>query len=245
MAGAGFGPETAVIVAASAFMYLFVPAIVGLAIWFAWHRYQQGKKWRAANIAFAAERGWFYVENDPRLAVFAHTAPYGQGRSPSAFGIATGEHRGRWFAIFTYRYWTDSTDSNGRRSSRPHDHAIVAIEAPGAAPVVRITPERFGAKLDKALGGIDVEVESREFNRRWRVWSRDQQAAHALLAPHVIDMLLSTAWLGDSVVFEPGRAFTYRRGAATFAHAEKTLDDLCDLVDAVPDFVFGRGGGAV
>lgn len=225
------------------FMSLLFTAMVAGAIWWGFYRYRQAQKRRAANVAYAAQRGWHYMQRDPRLTTFAHTAPYGLGRRPSAFEIATGEHRGRWFAIYTYRYWTTSTSSKGGTRSTPHDHTIVAIAAPGSAPVVRLTPEHMGSRIDVALGGVDIEVESREFNRRWRVWTRDERVAHAMLAPHVIDMLLGTEWLGDSIVFEPGRAFIYRTGSATFESSARALDELCDLVDTIPGFVFDAHAG--
>jgi hypothetical protein len=67
-----------------------------------------------------------------------------------------------------------------------------------------IGPEGFWSAIGRAVGIRDVEVESPEFNRRYRVRCADERFAVTLLDQQVIAWMLSPHSGSGSVKFELG-----------------------------------------
>jgi hypothetical protein len=111
---------------------------------------------------------------------------------------------------------------------------------PGGALRVAFIREDFSQKVAKLLGGEDVDVESHEFNQRWRVRADDPRDAHALLNPRVIEALLQ---IGDSHVaftIAGDRAVLWDDGSEADVDLNARVSTLESLVGAIAPYLRGR-----
>ncbi len=219
------------------FAILGVVAFVGVIVLVAIISWRTDQRRRQQNASFAASQGWSYLAEDPSLVDWCSTKPFGEGDRQRATEATRGTHRGRNFVVFGYQYDTESTDSKGHTTRMTNYVQIASIEVAGRMPIVRITPESAFSRMAEALGGKDVEVESEEFNRRWRVWSRDARVAHAILVPTMIDRLLEADAQKVPFVFEPGLLMTYTEGMLNLPRFVSRVDLVCGVADLVPKFL--------
>lgn len=211
--------------------------LAGLTV-FAVRAYKSYQARRARNLAIATKRGWRTLGDAGHLVDMFKTQPFGDGLSRKVQEAVTGSYREREFTAFIYRYETQTVDGKGMPRRQVHLFEVVAITVAGHLPVVRFTPETVFARMAKAFGGRDVEVESAAFNRSWRVWTTDERTAHGMLAPHVIDWLLRPDVLQMPFVFEPGYLMTYETGVLELNRAIAKMDRMCEFVGLIPAFVF-------
>ena len=95
------------------------------------------------------------------------------------------------------------------------------------------------------FGGFDdIEVESHEFNRRYRVEARDQRAAFAILHPRLVETLTQVEpveWRTDLSVHGPVLV-TWWSGVLEPDEVTQRLILLDRIVDSVPDYVWRDAG---
>ncbi|WP_084125268.1 hypothetical protein [Demequina sp. NBRC 110054] len=199
---------------------------------FAWAAVAE--KRRCAELrAYAAAHGYLYTEADDSFIDRFHVLPFGQGSNKEALDLVVGSRDGLNFRTFQYRYTVGrGEDSTTRRWQ------VTWIDLPTALPMLAFMPD---AALFRMLGGGglgDVDVESDEFNRRWRVATRERAYAHAVLAPTMIDAMLAPR-LSGCVVFVEGRSLVVaQQRVMELADLDLLLDALVAVRDAVPRFVF-------
>ncbi len=73
---------------------------------------------------------------------------------------------------------------------------------PFDAPHLRIGPEGFWSNLGQIIGIRDIEIESPEFNERYRVSSDDERFAVTLLDHEMIAWMLSDSSGAGTIRFE-------------------------------------------
>jgi hypothetical protein len=100
-------------------------------------------------------------------------------------------------SVFRYQFTTGSGDDR-----RTHHRTCALVSLPYAAPHTKIGPEGFWSNLGRMVGRRDIEVESAEFNRRYRVTSDDERFAITLLDHRMLAWLLSRESGGGTVKFE-------------------------------------------
>ncbi|WP_062519461.1 hypothetical protein [Demequina silvatica] len=216
----------------------FIAAIAWGAI-----RYQQAvQRWRAQTVAWVTSRGWTWTDRDDALAERLSTRPFGAGDERQAREIITGARDGRPFQAFRYVVVEHTRDSKGNRHTSREDFQVVWVPLGAALPPLRFAPDDVLQRALTGLGWGDVDTESHEFNRRWRVSTRDDAYAHAVLAPHVIEELLRPAWSGATLVIEGNLAAVVRHGRPDLAHLDATLDRLEAFTSAIPPFVLADYG---
>ncbi|WP_062467326.1 hypothetical protein [Demequina maris] len=205
--------------------------------------YQRAQQARLARLrAWAASRGWTWTARDDSVAELLGTRPFGMGDEREAREIITGSRDGRPFQAFRYVVVEHSRDSKGRRRTTRDDYQVVWVTLPRGLPALRFAPDDAFQRVLTGLGWGDVDTESHEFNQRWRVSSRDDAYAHAILAPHVIDELLRPAWAGATVVVEGRFVAVVRRGYPDLRTLDATLDRLEALTGTIPPFVLADYG---
>jgi len=225
--GPSFAPTAIIGIVA----FLVVVVVIGIVGW------RGDRRRRERNASFAVSQGWSYLAEDPSLVFLCSTKPFGVGDRQRATEAIRGNHRGRGFVVFCYQYDTTSTDSEGHTTRTTHYVQVASIEEPGRMPIVRITPENPFSRVAEALGGKDIDVESEDFNRRWRVWTRDPKVAHAILVPTVIDRLLQADAQKVPFVFEPGLLATYADGKLDLVTFVSRVDLLCGIADLIPKYL--------
>ncbi len=219
-------------------MPLVLLAVAGAVGWAVWRLAQQR---RARYLAFAAERGWTYTPRDDSWVDRFDGSPFGRGGSRRATHVLRGSFAGRDAVAFHYRYLTRS--HNGQhQTTQTHRFTVVALGLPAAVPWLELTAENVLTRLGSALGLADVELESEDFNRRYRVTADDRRFAYDVLQPRTMEQLLAsrTANLrlcgADALLWDSG-----------FSDPEELpglLAVLAQVVDGVPSYVWSDRGGA-
>jgi hypothetical protein len=198
--------------------------------------YQADKKRRAALQAFALSSGWTYTPRDDSWCDRFLGTPFGEGDDRRASNVLHGPYAGSDMVAFDYQYDTHSTDSKGNRTTTTHRYAVCALQLPAPLPGLELSPESALTRLAGHLGLDDVELESEDFNRMYRVKARDRKFAYDVLNPRTMAALLTRPALHlrllalDAVCWENGRLVP--------AELLARLSTLQLLVEGIPSFVW-------
>jgi hypothetical protein len=215
---------------------LVVVAFGGIA-YLSW---RSAKKRREAFAAFAAQNGWRLVAEDDSWAHRWNGDPFRTGDHRRARNVITGERDGRQIVAFDYSYQTHSTDSQGRRQTQTHRFGVCAVSLAGTLPSLQVTSEGIFAKIGHALGFDDIEFESEDFNRKFRVTSDDRKFAYDVVHPRMMEYLLgagSVAWR-----LEADTIYCWDGGRHKPAEVAARLEFLDGIGDRIPDFVWSDRG---
>ena len=202
--------------------------------------YQADQKRRAMLQSFALSNGWSYTAADDSWCERFAGSPFGDGDHRQARNVLQGPYAGSAMVAFDYSFQTHSTDSKGNRSTTTHRYAVCALTMPAPLPGLELTPESALTRFAGAVGFQDVQLESEDFNRRFRVKARDPKFAYDVLHPRTMEALLARPPLHlrlldvDAVNWENGRL-------APVDLIER-LSTLHALVEGIPDFVWADHG---
>lgn len=195
--------------------------------------------WRADKArrrmfeAWAARHGWRHADLDRDLAKRWRGTPFGAGHARKATEVLAGEYAGRPALSFTY-VWT----VGGGKSETTHTAHVVVLFLPAALPVLELTPEGFGARVAKAFGGQDVQLESEDFNRAWRVEASDLRFAHQVLHPRLMHRLLEPDFARRNVRIEGDAILGWTGGRTVLDNMFPLMSRLAVVADAIPDHVW-------
>jgi hypothetical protein len=210
--------------------FVLVPLLIVLAV------YLQHQRVKAIQ-AWAARTGWTYVGSDPSLVSRWRGQPFNAGHSRRVSEVVVGHFAGRQAVSFSYRYTTGS----GKNSST-HTFHLVAVQLPAYLATLELTAEGVGAKLAKAFGGQDIQFESEDFNRAWRVEARDMKFAHDVVHPRLMERLLRADARGMSIRIEGSDILCWMSGTQNLNAIAGRLQVLCAVIDAVPRYVWQDHG---
>ncbi len=214
--------------------FLALVAVVAFVGWL------QAKRRREGMAAYAASRGWTYVEDDPSLLDRFEGAPFGEGHDRRAFNVLRGTDRDRPAVVFDYEYVTTSTstDAEGHTKTEDHTHSfsVVAVNAGAVMPALSVTPEGMFSRFFGRLTNSDIELESEDFNRAFRVTCPNRRFASDVLHPRMMEMLLQ--WPDLAWRFDADSLLAVRDGGQDTAEIEARLSALDAILDQVPDFVW-------
>jgi len=179
--------------------------------------------------------GWGEVGPEDRfLALFQGFSPFGLGHSQCVRSLVAGRKTDADWLIFDYEY--KITTSTGKTTStRTYRPSIVAARLPIALPMIRIGQESLFSRLGNLVGIQDIQFESEEFNRRYRVVGQDVKAIYSLIHPKTIEFLMASRfpeWQvgGQLVVLQ----FSEWVSPESMLYAMSEIDAFADLI---PGFV--------
>jgi Protein of unknown function (DUF3137) len=189
---------------------------------------QHSRRSRALR-RLAAEHGWTLARGKPPTQRWDWD-PFVARNDGTASDVLTGELDGHRFAEFTYTY------ANRVGGSRPSIVGVSAVRLPAALPRLQVSPEGIAP----GPGWLDVDLESEEFNRRYRVQAKDRRYAVDVLTPRVMRTLLEAEPFtlridgADLVAFGPP--------ASTPQRVLERLRTLVAIAELIPAFVFEDRG---
>ena len=214
-----------------AFTWLvFVPGVIA---WTYWYRTQRDRKLKA----WAAASGWTYVGADPSLVERWPGAPFGLGRSRQATEVMVGRWADRPVVSFTYSYVTGSG-----KSQTTHRFHVLALPLPAFLPSLELTPDGVAVRLLTALGPEDIQFESEEFNRAWRVVATDAKFAHDVVHPRLMERLMAPDAVGARLHIAGTDIIGWVAGPTTTVGIPRRLALMQDVVDSVPRYVWQDHG---
>jgi hypothetical protein len=149
--------------------------------------------------------------------------------------------------VFDYGYYDEFKDRNGQVRRSWHHFSCALVQHNGSWPALRVSREGLLDKAEHVLGSGDIDFESEEFNRMFRVQCPDRRFASALIDPQMMEIMLSG---GGTVNFETKGRFLLLTARQVPAEAMPRLWALADAVVAhIPASVwelyprFPDGGG--
>ncbi|MEN8661847.1 MAG: hypothetical protein ABF330_05075 [Lentimonas sp.] len=218
-------------------MLLFIGFIIFIGV-VAYLSHLQAKKRREAFERLALDLGFrFYPQKDYSFAKrFGFLNHMDDGHKRYAFNRLSGEVDGQQANIFDYHYETYSRDSKGNRRTNHHYFSIFTLSLPAALPELNIEREGFFSKIGQALGFDDIDFESLEFSKRYKVKSRDKKFAYDFCNAQMIDYLLRQ---GDLII-EVDRnilAITFK-GKLSVEAIRPNCERLQKIRSLMPDYLF-------
>jgi hypothetical protein len=219
----------------SPLLLVLLAFLLGLGIFF--FSYYRAKKRRELFAGFAAQYGWSYTPADNRLAGNWQGTPFRTGDNWRVQNVLAGLFNGHQMVAFDYSYQTHTTDSKGRRTTTTHKFGVVVVQLPGALPHLEVTHEGiFGGAVANALGFRDLQFESDQFNRAFRVKADDQRFGHAVITPRMMELLLARGEIGWR--FEGNSLVGWDKGAHEPTEVLNRLALLEQVVGQVPPYVW-------
>lgn len=210
-------------------------ALIGVIAYFG---HLQAKKRREAFQRIAAELGFiFYPQKDSGFAKrYGFLDHMDDGHRRYAFNRMSGKIDGQGVHVFDYHYETYSTDSKGRRSTRHHYFSIFTLDLPARFPELNIEREGFFSKIGQAMGFDDIDFESLEFSKRYKVKSRDKKFAYDFCNAQMIDFLMRQQ---DLIIEVDGNtlALTFK-GKLSIEAIRPNLDRLQKIRSLMPNYLF-------
>ena len=198
--------------------------------------YRAEQQRRALLAQFATARGWSYERQRDEWAGYWNVTPFGYGTDRSAENVMTGQLGQVPFVAFDYSYKTSSTNSKGHRTTTTHEFVVVGVQLPAVLPSLCVTPENVLTRLGNAMGFDDVELESEDFNRRFRVSAGVPKFAYDVLHARMMEMLLTAP--RPSWRIEGQWLLTWDNGKAKPADILADLDLASRIVAGIPSYVW-------
>jgi hypothetical protein len=217
---------------------LFVGVIVLVCVgaYFSW---QAEKKRRAELAAYAASKGWDYSQDDPHgLDHRWDVHPFGKGHSREASNVFTGTADGGYpMVAFDYQYKETTTDSKGNSHTSTYRFGVCVLRMPCAMPGLCVGKENVFTRIGSAIGFDDIEFESDEFNRAFRVKADDAKFASDVLHPRTMELLLANGrdieW--RTVGYD---MLSWHSGKLTIPDLLERTSLMCRILQGIPGFVW-------
>ncbi|GAB3943025.1 hypothetical protein GCM10029976_065010 [Kribbella albertanoniae] len=176
-------------------LLVLLAVLVGVGI--VYFSYIQAKKRRELFAGFAAQYGWSYAPHNNALAGNWNGTPFRTGDNWRFKNVLTGLFNGHQMVAFDYSYQTHTRNGKGQRRTTTHKFGVVVLQLPGALPHLEVTHEGiFGGSVANALGFRDLQFESDQFNRAFRVKADDERYGHAVVTPRMMEVLLAHGEIG-------------------------------------------------
>ncbi|MGB2983805.1 MAG: hypothetical protein WBC63_08115 [Candidatus Bipolaricaulia bacterium] len=215
----------------SALVAVLIVAGIAVAWWF-------GSKRRKVVAAWAASKGWQF---DPtRDRGFDERNPdfncLRRGHSRYAYNVTSGTWNDRGVVAFDYHYAT------GHGKNR-HDFRFSAIVLDAAVDLkpLHIRSENVFDKLTELFGIDDIDFESAEFSRAFRVKSPDKRWAYDVLHQRTMEFLLSQPRFG--IQFGDREVIVWRNRKFSPETYETAIGVAEGILDRLPDYVVREQGG--
>lgn len=216
---------------------LAVAAVIALFVTLAVVAYKRNQARLQAIQSLCLSMSWQFRASDPfNLPDRWPGTPFDVGHDRRAKNVVTGEVKGRPMVAFDYTYKTESRDSEGRTSTTTHAYAVYALGMPCALPELQLAPEGVFGRLGTALGMQDIELESEDFNRKYRVRCPVPKVATDVLTPRTMELLLHVPTM--RLRFAGSDVLCWEGGCVNAAEIVNRTTVMANILDGVPAFVW-------
>lgn len=168
-------------------IFVGIVAVIALAIWWSWYA---KKKRREALATMARNLGMAYQPQDPYGLDDLPFELMSRGDGQGTLNVLEGTWQELELKEFDYWYYTESTDSKGNRSRTYHYFSCALTEVPIDGAALTIAHENVFTRIGDHLGFQDIQFESEEFNRAYRVKCKDGKFATDLVDARMMQWLL-------------------------------------------------------
>ena len=184
---------------------------------------------------WARLEGWTYEARDDSWVDTWRGYPFGRGILARAQSVMTGTFGPHRATVFEYSYH----DTRNRYPLLDR-YAIHALALPARLPWTHLSAEGVRDRASALIGLQDIELESDEFNRAYRVRSEDHRFASDLLNPRTMEMLLRCG--GPDIRIGAGYIVLVTDGPVDPTSVYGALTVLAAMLENLPDFVWSDRG---
>ncbi|MBA0046477.1 DUF3137 domain-containing protein [Mycobacterium sp. NPDC050853] len=214
---------------------IVVIALVFAAIYFISDRMR--KKRIARLESYAEAHGWMYAADDSSLLGLSDGAPFGRGDRRTAQDAFNGTIDGHEFASFQYSY-QETSGSGDDRTTTTYEFMVTCIVTPPSSYRLEIGPEGMLSGFFGALGFSDLELESDEFNKKFKIKASPERFAYDVLNPRTMERMLADQRYSQPLRFENGRLLTWRTGRLDELKISGDVKYLIDTLEPVPTYAW-------
>lgn len=165
--------------------------------------YLSKKRRREEFLALSVKLGLKYDEGDPFDTVDLPFDLFRRGDRRRVENTLFGETGGMRVRLFDYYFIEDSSDANGTSSSTTYPFSCALGEIEADCPHLALEKEGFLSSIARGLGFHDIETESDEFNKAFKVSSEDRRFAFAILDARMMAWLLDEGGICQYEVVGP------------------------------------------
>lgn len=185
---------------------------------------------------FALTHSWTFSDTGGASVSGLTGFPFGVGSERTVEDLVEGTYSAVPCAAYTYRF---VQRVGGERAA---DQVFSITQATLQVPFPRIdlVPEDIGTRILNSVGLADIDLESAEFNRRWRVLCADKRYAIDVVDPRMMQLLLSNRIQGVAVRIDGDRVFAWSAGVASVKDLSRRLDLVVGIAKAIPTHVVRR-----
>ena len=199
-------------------------------------------KRRDAALALAGKLGLQFAKGDPLHLLDLDHRLFRKGDRRRIDTTVHGEIRGRQIALCDYVYTEVTRDAQGNTTQNDYRMSLCALRLAQPLPWIEITPESLGRRFLNVMGvGNDVQFESDEFNREFKVVSSERDYAFTLIDPGMIEWLLSS--LKDCHLEIVGHQLVLATRELPWEQMGTFADLAIEFEDRIPPLATERYGG--
>ncbi|HJR44447.1 MAG TPA: hypothetical protein VJ927_02475 [Actinomycetota bacterium] len=172
---------------------LWFALFVGVAVAIAGGRYYFKEQRKRGLATFARRHGFVFTPHAPQ-GLLSHSFPLflsGNGRGAEN-GIA-GEWRDMSFKAADFWYYQGSSpgDQQTKGGTRYYRFSVAATGIPSWLPELTISRETLTTSVGKRIRPDDIDFESEEFNRAFRIKTQHRRFAFELIDARMMEWLLT------------------------------------------------------
>jgi len=225
--------------AGPALIVILVVAVVAL---IAYASYAAKQKRRQAFMQLASKLGLRYDEDDPFDTVDLPFDLMERGDRRGVENVLSGEVAGLRVRLFDYYYVVYSTDGQGHRTSSTYRFSCAVGEVDAECPHLAVEHEGVLSSLARHLGFHDIEFESEEFNKAFKVHCDDKRFAYAMLDARMMQWLIDEGGVARYEVAGPlALCYTDRVSPEEYENLLEVLRRFKDHVPTVVASLYPRG----
>jgi hypothetical protein len=147
---------------------------------------------RRGIAAFARRFGFEFGGADPFGLLYDYNFPlFEMGDGRGCENVVWGEWKGVPFRATDYWYYDATPNRRGSGVKNRMFNAVV-VDVPLYLPRVTVEREGFASWAAERVGWRDIQFESEEFNRRFRIRAEDAEFAFKLIDAQMMHWMLST-----------------------------------------------------
>lgn len=214
-----------------AFAVIGGAALVVVAYWI-YRMYERSRHARRLK-EFADLHGWSYRESGDELLAGLTGYPFGTGENRVVQDVVEGTYSGVTVASYTYCYEQKVAGEHAGEQI----FTVTQARLPAPFPRIDLVPEDAGTRVLSQFGLADIDLESAEFNRLWRVLCSDKRYAIDVVDPRMMQVLLRGHQPGVAVRIDGDRLFAWSAGIAKIDDLSRRMDLVAGASKAIPAHV--------
>ena len=183
--------------------------------------------------AFAEQNGWAYRPEGGELLIGLKGFPFGTGTGRVAMDVIEGTYSGVSVACYTYSF--DQQVAGEYAGEQVFTVAQALL--PTRLPRLDLVPEDIGTRVLSQFGLADIDLESAEFNRTWRVLSDDKRYAIDVVDPRMMLALMRNRQQGVAVRIDGDKVIAWSAGVAHVRDLARRMDLVASVSKAIPAHV--------